>query len=176
MRACWLFPAIWAACSPVQGASVDSPLLPAAQGQLQCYAPDVARKTCRSLAAYKDGANGTIDNIAIVLISQNPQIIMTTVSPVAIKANQVCGPVRPQDIDTASFQLDNRPADTAQTSTLRQQMQSAMKGLFGREICTAYGHDGGSLLAKVTVDGVPQPTMGQRVIWVSPSDGYKVSP
>jgi hypothetical protein len=40
-------------------------------------------------------ANGAIDNIAIVLISQSPSISMTTVSPVVIKANQVCGLIRP---------------------------------------------------------------------------------
>ena len=176
MRAFWLFAVIWAACSPVQGASLDSPIGPAAQGQLQCYTPDVARKTCQSLAAYKGGANGAIDNIAIVLISQSPPISMTTVSPVVIKANQVCGSIRPQDIDAASFTLSDRPADSAQTATLRQQMQSAMKDFFGHEICTAYVPAGGSLLAKVTVDGASRPTMDQRVIWVSPADGYRVSP
>jgi hypothetical protein len=176
MRAFWLFAMVWAACSPVQGASLDSPIAPAAQGQLQCYTPDVARRTCRSLAAYKGGAKGTIDNTAILLISQSPSISMTTVSPVVIKANQVCGLIRPRDIDAARFALDDRPADPAQTATLRQQMQSAMKSFFGHEICSTYVPADGSLLAKVTVDGASQPTMDQKVIWVSPTDGYKVSP
>jgi hypothetical protein len=101
---------------------------------------------------------------------------MTTVSPIVIKANQVCGLIRPRDIDGASFTLGDRPADPAQTATLRQQMQSAMKGFFGHEICKTYVPADGSLLAKVTVDGASQPTMDQRVIWVSPTDGYKVSP
>ena len=176
MRAFWLFAMIWAVCSPAQGASLDSPIAPAAQGQLQCYTPDVARRTCRSLAAYKSNAKGAIDNTAIVLISQSPPISMKTVSPVVIKANQVCGLIRPRDIDAASFTLDDRPVDRAQTATLRQEMQSAMKGFFGHEICTTYVPADGSLLAKVTVDGASQPTMDQRVIWVSPTDGYKVSP
>src|ERR1700720_1128659 len=63
-----------------------------------------------------------------------------------------------------------------QTATLRQQMQSAMKGFFGPEICSTYVPADGLLLAKVTVDGASQPTMEQKVIWVSPTDGYKVSP
>src|SRR5580692_13113070 len=178
MRAFWLFapPMIWAVYSPAQGASLDSPMAPAAQGQLQCYTPDVAQRTCRSLAAYKSNANGAIDNIAIVLIWQSPSISMTTVSPVVIKANQVCGLIRPRDIDAARFALGDRPADPAQTATLRQQMQSAMKGFFGHEICSTYVPADGSLLAKVTVDGASQPTMDQKVIWVSPTDGYKVSP
>ena len=119
LRAFWLFAIIWAVCSPAHGTSLDSPIAPAAQGQLQCYTPDVARRTCRSLAAYKSKANGAIDNIAIVLISQSPSISMTTVSPVVIKANQVCGLIRPRDIDAARFALGDRPADPAQTATLR---------------------------------------------------------
>ena len=145
------------------GGIVGLAIHPAAQGQLQCYTPDVARRTCRSLAAYKSNAKGAIDNTAIVLISQNPPISMKTVSPVVIKANQVCGLIRPRDIDAASFTLGERPADPAQTATLRKQMQSAMKGFFGHKICTIYVPADGSLLAKVTVDGASQPTMDQRV-------------
>jgi len=103
MRAFWLFAMIWAACSPAQGASLDSPIAPAAQGQLQCYTPDVARRTCRSLAAYKGGAKGAIDNTSIVLISQSPSISMTTVSPVVIKANQVCGLISPAGYRCCEF-------------------------------------------------------------------------
>ena len=73
LRVFWFLAIVWAACSPAEGASLDSPIAPAAQGQLQCYTPDVARRTCRSLAAYKSKANGAIDNTAIVLISQNHQ-------------------------------------------------------------------------------------------------------
>ena len=101
---------------------------------------------------------------------------MTTVAPIVVKANQVCGSIRPRDIDVARFALGDRPADPAQTATLRQQMQSVMRGFFGHEICSTYVPADESLLAKVTVDGASQPTMDQRVIWVSPTDGYKVSP
>lgn len=176
MRIILVITMILAASPPVRAASLESPITPAAQGQLQCYTPNVVRKTCQSLATYKSSANGAIDNTAIVLISQSPPITMTTISPVVIKRNQVCGFIRPQDIAAASFTLGGSPAGPAETERLRQRMQSAMKGFFGHEICTAYIPDGESLLAKATVDGVSQPAMDQRVIWVSPSDGFKVSP
>jgi hypothetical protein len=55
---------------PVQGASLPEPITPAGKGQLQCYSPNTNRKTCNSLASYKPGARGSIDNVAIVLISK----------------------------------------------------------------------------------------------------------
>ena len=62
----------------------------------------------------------------------------------------------------SEFHSGDRPAKPAQTATLRQQMQSAMKGFFGHEICTTYVPADGSLLAKVTVDGASQPTMDRK--------------
>ena len=163
-------------CSFAWAASLPSPIAPAGQGQLQCYTPDVVRKTCRSLAAYKRTPDGLIDNTAIVLIAPNPALVMTTDSPVTIKAGQVCGFIQPNDIATAAFSLADRPATAEQTRTLQQKMQLAMKGIFGHEICTDYVPLRNSFRAKATVDGVAQPTMDEEVIWVQPTDGYKVSP
>ena len=176
MRAAWTVAAIWACCSSADAADLRPPIAAAAQGQLQCYAPNTARKTCQSLAAYKLSTDGTIENIAIVLISQSPAITMRTMSPVEIKADQVCGPIRAQDIEAASFTVGDHIADPAQTTLLRQKMEAAIQGMIGHEVCTAYIPDSGALLAKATVDGVPQPTMDQRVIWVSSADGYSVAP
>jgi hypothetical protein len=163
-------------CSLADGASLPNPIAPAAEGQKQCYKPDTARKTCQSLAAYKNMPNGQIENTAIVLISSQPAIVMTTISPVSIKAGQVCGYIQSNDIATADFSVAGQPATTAQTKTLQQQLQIGMKSIFGHEICTTYTPEGGTFLAKATVDGVPQPTMQQEVIWVRPDEGYKASP
>jgi len=169
----------WALClawSPALGAPLAAPITPASQGQLQCYEPDTVRKTCQSLAGYKLGTGGVIENVAIVLVSQNPPISMTTNAPVSIKATQVCGYIRPADIEAAAFAVSGHPATPSQTARLRQHMQLGMKGLFGHEICTAYVPGGDKLVAKETIDGTPQPSMDQKVIWVSPEDGYKVGP
>src|SRR5437899_11866948 len=103
MKALMFLAAIAVSNLPAQAASLPDPIAPAANGQLQCYSPDTARKTCNSLASYKPGANGTIDNIAVVLISKDPVITMEAVSPVEIKAGKVCGKIRKQDIDVAKF-------------------------------------------------------------------------
>jgi hypothetical protein len=177
MRALIFFAAIVASNLPAQGASLPDPIAPSAKGQLQCYSPDTARKTCNSLASYKPQANGAIDNIAVVLISKNPAITMETVSPVEIKAGKICGKIRKQDVDAAKFTVGGLLPDAKQAATLREQIQLSYTNILGHEICTAYLDQGGILLAKATMDGVPMPaTTDQRVLWVSPSDGYRVSP
>jgi hypothetical protein len=165
-----------AATSAAVAAPLPPPITPASDGKLQCYAPNVAAKSCQSLAAYEATPDGRIVNPATVLISAAPLITMRTVTPVTIKANQVCGYVQPEDIEAAEFVVGDGPATSAQAAKLRQKMLAAQKGVFGREICTAYVTEGDALIAKASVDGVSEPAMDQRVMWVSPSDGFAVRP
>ena len=168
MRAVWLIAVAWMVCSSAQAASVPSPIAPAGQGRLQCYSPNVAHKTCQSLAVYKGVTTSAISDAATVLVSQSPPVTMTTVSPVVIKKNQVCETIRPGDIEAATFTIDNHPTDADQTAAFRQQTQTAMTNFFGHEICTTFVPDHGSLLAEITVDGTAQPSKTQKVMWVSP--------
>ncbi len=176
MRAVWLVVLICASGSPAWAAPLGPPIAAAAQGLLQCYAPDLAHKTCKTLSAFRSGDDGTIENAATMLIWKTPMIVMRTVSRVEIKAGQVCSHLSPQEIETAEFTLGKGPADPSQTASLRKRIASVMKRLFGREICTAYVAKGDWLLAKATIDGVSRPGADQKVIWVSPTDGYRVGP
>jgi hypothetical protein len=157
-------------------ASLDPPLAPAAAGQLQCYAPDLARKTCRSLATYAIGANGEIRNRAEVLISDEHPITMTTTTVVTIRNGTVCGVIAAADIAAATFNIGDAPADDAQAAQLRSTINSAFQKLFGRQVCTAYVQNGATLIAEATIDGVRDPTLDQTVVWVAPSDGFRVAP
>jgi hypothetical protein len=90
---------------------------------------------------------------------------------------QVCGRIRRQDIDAAKFSVGGQPLNAQQAGPLRAQLQMAFQNVFDHEVCTAYVNQGGMLLAKPTIDGVPAPgTADQPVLWVSPSDGYAVNP
>ncbi len=60
------------------GAEPADPIGPALAGKVQCYAPNVARKTCSSIGAYARTADGHIDNRALVLVSPSPVIILET--------------------------------------------------------------------------------------------------
>src|SRR5262249_29566619 len=129
---------------------------------------------------YRAAGKGGIENPASVLINPNPAIVMNTVSPVTIRKGQVCGYLRKADIETAHFTVNGAEADSATSASLRQRVTVLFAPMLDHEICTAYiPKQGGAkdeLIAKATVDGAPMPGPEQIVIWVSPSDGYKVAP
>lgn len=154
------------------------PLAPAAQGKVQCYSPDPARKTCKSWATYEPAAGGGYNNTAYVLVSTNPAIVMKITSPVVVRNDQVCGPIRSSDFDTAEFQVMGRAMPPAETSQARSQMRGAMAAMIGKEVCTAYlaTKTANMMTARASYDGVPRPELDQTVAWVTLGEGFRVAP
>jgi hypothetical protein len=91
-------------------ATLPPPLGPAAAGELQCYVPNLAKKTCQLIAAYARGEAGTIQNVATAMVSADPFIVMTTIAPMQVRDGRVCGAVRAEDFATATFTIGGRPA------------------------------------------------------------------
>ncbi|MBV8799105.1 MAG: hypothetical protein JO208_04760 [Alphaproteobacteria bacterium] len=152
------------------------PLAKARTGSLQCYSPDAVRKTCNALAGYTFDHNGKILNQAEVLLSPQQFIVMKTISPVEIRGEAVCGPLRKQDVDAAQIFVQGKSVTDAQAAQLRAQIETSMAARFGKEVCTTYLPQGNKLTTSVTVDGVTQPDFAETVIWVHPNEGYKVGP
>jgi len=175
MKSVIVLASLFAIASAARAADLPMPLAEASSGKMQCYAPNPAKKTCASLAGYRIDANGTIVNTATVLIAPNPVITMETTSPVTIKNSQVCGPLRKEDLDTATFTQDGKPMDANQANQIRQQMAEESKAMLGHEICTVYVAQGNSTIAKSTDNGTPMKD-DAPMIWVSPSEGYRVAP
>lgn len=158
-----------------QPAPNNNPLEPAASGMLQCHQPDTVKRTCRSLAAYRKRADGSFDNTAIVMLSPSPLVVMETVTPVRVISGAVCGAIRRQDINVAVVSVGGNKLDEDQAVPIRARIATAMSGMIDRPICTTYVSDGATLTAKVMIDGVASPAMDQKLIWVTPTDGYKVA-
>jgi hypothetical protein len=152
------------------------PLAPAAQGQLQCYAPDVARRTCRALAAYAAEPGGAIDDTLTILISKSPPITARLVLAVQVKGGAVCTTAHRQDIDSATFLSEDAPLDDTQAAVLRAQAQGYLDQVIGQELCLSFVSDGGAFVARATLNGQPQPRLDQRFTWVSAAAGYTVGP
>ena|SRR5436190_6920241 len=164
-----------AAAAPA--ASPANPLAPAAQGKVECYAPDLARKTCKSMAAYRPQADGVYANLAVIMLQDKPLVVMQMLSPVRVRGGQVCGPVRDQDIDQATFEINGAAAPPDATAELRGKVRAQMAPLIGKEVCTQYlPGSGGAHIARNSEAGVVKPELDQKVIWVTKADGYKVAP
>jgi hypothetical protein len=162
-----------AAAAPQPGPA--DPLLPARWGQLQCYAPDPARKTCGSLAAYRpDGAQHYV-NRAEIPLAPDGSMTMTTTTAVRIVAGTVCGTIGARDVARAEVRVAGTPLAAAQAAPLLSQVAQAFAPMIGHEICTRYEPDGAGFVARASVDGVARPSLDQRVIWVAPADGWRVA-
>jgi hypothetical protein len=159
-----------------QSATLPPPLAQASQGRVECYVPSHSFKSCRSMASYALKADGSITSTSTTLLIHKPVVIMTADSAVTIKDRQVCGYVTLESLGQASFTVDGAPATPEQTAQLRDHLQTGYKPLLGKEICTGYSAAGDAMMTTVTIGGVAQPSQGDLVIWVSPSDGYKVQP
>jgi hypothetical protein len=163
------------AAAAVLGASPGDPLGPAKQGMVQCYAPDTARKTCRSIGAYETQADGKILNTATVLVAPSPVIVMKTVAPVTVKAGAVCGVIHQADLDGATFTYEGAPVAEEQAAALKAAIGQAMEPFKDHELCTSFEADGDHLKGVVNFDGVRKAEFDQPVLWVSPAE-YKVAP
>jgi hypothetical protein len=166
----------FAATLAASGAQLPEPIAPAQTGQVQCYQPDAARKTCRSIGAYEPRAGGAIANTAWVLVNDNPAIVMKTVAPVEIKEGRTCGRLTADLVDASTFTLAGAEIDAARTEQYRGVVKQMLGPMIGREVCVGYVADGAGLMGQGFVDGVRMPAMDQRVVWLPPGHGYRVAP
>ncbi|RYG81509.1 MAG: hypothetical protein EON59_14645 [Alphaproteobacteria bacterium] len=70
--------------------------------------------------------------------------------------------------------LDGGPVTAVMAQAIRSQLSTAIAPMEGRNACVRDRHEGDAIVAEATVDGVAQPTLNQRYIWVAPEDGWKV--
>ncbi len=149
-------------------------------GKLQCFEPDVQKKTCRGLFKIIVKPDGTatsggdvllnVVNGGSVLIMRAPQ------SPVTVKSASTCETMRKSDIEDAMFLLDGKAVNPESDRRIKDDMESRQTARFGKTECSAYlPTGGGTYMVTDTVDKQPQPNTA-HMIWVSPSDGYKVGP
>lgn len=158
------------------GAPAADPLEPAWRGQVQCYGPNVARRTCASIGSYAKDAKGVIQNKAVVLLSASPVVVMTSVSPVRVKGAAVCGEIELSDLKAATFVVDGAAAGPELAETVRRTIEPEYAGIAGREVCTIYTPDGDALKAEVSVAGKRHPEFDLPVRWVDANAGYEVKP
>lgn len=168
--------AILVAAATPTFAQGNDPLAPARQGQVQCYEPDVARKTCQSIGSFEFQENGVIQNTAVVLVMPNPVVIMRIVSPVTVRDGGICGPLKLEDINGAQFMINGQPATETDTQRFRTQFAQQMSPLIDVETCISLTPADGGFRADTAMNGRVRPELAQQLIWIRPEDGYTIAP
>jgi hypothetical protein len=155
----------------------DDPLAQARSGQMQCYGPDLAHRTCKSLAGYVFAPDGAVTNRAEVLIAPQGPMVMQTSTSVFVRDGAVCGPVRVEDIDRARILFAGRPIEGTQAQRVKAQLKASLGQMAGAEVCTRFVPNADGYATRVTVNGSPAPeASSSAMIWVRPADGWTVGP
>lgn len=149
-------------------------LAPARGGEVQCFTPNVLRRTCSAISSYTLHTDGSYENRSQVLLSRQPFIVMTSSSPVSVRDGAVCGPVTNEHLQAAQFTIDGQAAGADNAAYLREQV-AQMPGFLANEICAVYTRTGDGIRAEYTVNGVRSAEASQFV-WVRPDEGYRVAP
>lgn len=165
---------IAAALGTAVGASPPNPLARAENGQLQCYRPDAQKKTCQSIASYQRTSPGSYDNKALIPVSANATL--ETHTPVVLKADAVCGFIRAQDIIGGTLRVDGTIVDPEKAKPILERLSQAAVQLADKEICTRYEPAGTDFTAKISIGGTYRPDQDETVEWITPADGYTVTP
>jgi len=163
---------IGAAAGAPNATAPANPLGRAEQGELQCYQPDVAQKTCQSIAAYRRTGPGAYDNKAIVALGDGATL--ETRTPVVLKDGAVCGSISVEDVMAGILTVGNRVLTPEEAKPILDRIVHGMATMIGKEICTRYEPSGTDFKAKATIGGVDQPE-DITVKWIKPTDGYTAS-
>lgn len=151
-----------------------NPLALAEKGQLQCYRPNVQKRTCQSIAVYRPTGPGTYDNKALIPVSVDATL--ETHTAVVIRGDAVCGFVRPEDALAGTLRVKGEVIDPEKAKPVLQRVALAVVPFSGKEICTRYEPSGTDFTAKISIGGTYRADQDEAVKWISPAEGYAVTP
>ena len=151
-----------------------NPLAKAEEGLLQCYRPDVTKKTCQSIASYRRTGADAFDNKAVIPLGNGATLETHTL--VTLKSGAVCGFVRAEDLLAGTLRLHDEVLPAEQAKPILERIAQTEAPLAGKEICTQYEASGADFITRITVAGADRPDQHIAVKWISPSDGYTVTP
>ena len=138
---------------------------------VQCFQPDIQKKTCKIMVSYSFEADGRIMATAQMLMDETGPALLVVTSPVVVKGGALCGQL--DYLPNARFVVAGRPATPAQDAGYRLMLSVApRKG----EICARWIGDGNGYMVHGSLDGKPKKDFDQRMIWVEAGEGFVVAP
>jgi hypothetical protein len=160
------------ASAPDRAADTD-PIARSNLGEIQCYRPDPANKTCESIASYKRTGPGTYITTSLLPLGDGVTLEMR--SSAVVKDGAVCGSISRKNILAGRLRSGNQPIAHEKAKPLLEHLADQVKPVFGKELCTRYESSGSDLIAKNSLDGVDQPDKDTIVKWMAPAEGYTVA-
>lgn len=163
------------AIQPASGPAPD-PLAPSREGQVQCFRPDHARKTCRSIAAYSPTGPGTYLARAMGMVDDSSGAMIEAQADVHIVSGAICHTYQAEDLTRARLTRAGSPLSAEEAAPIVARLAASVEWALGQEICTRLAPMASGLVAVSLEGGVAPDQVAQYVSWISPNDGYRVAP
>ncbi|MDF2384898.1 hypothetical protein JMG10_25725 [Nostoc ellipsosporum NOK] len=158
-----------AAAAPMPGADA---LDPARAGKIRCIGPDTRARTCATMVRYTVHEDDRFEAVVTGVVSTEPMILIEYQTSGRIEDGAVCSTVRPVDFKSGKLSKDGAPLAPAVETSIRERLMLALQPLAGRKRCYRDKVDGDGIVSDIVIDGLVRADMNQRVLWVSPEDGW----
>lgn len=145
---------------------------PARAGKIRCIGPDSRLRTCATMVRYTVHEDGRFDAAVTGVVSTEPTILIEYQTSGQIEDGAACSTVRPIDFRSGKLTKDGAGLAPAIETSVRQRLMLALQPLAGRKRCYRDRPDGDGIISDVIVDGQVRADMNQRVLWVSPEEGW----
>lgn len=152
-----------------QSPAEDDAFVHARRGMILCTSPNEGRKTCGSMIQFIFEPNGDVRAIGETMRNAEPLIASQGPVPMSLLPDGFCGEYRSELADTLTFTIDGAPASAEVTERIRADLRSRPNP---PRACMQFSST--STHTSVTVEGVAHPEMSERIIWISPDDGYVI--
>jgi len=156
------------------GGQTADPVAPARAGKTQCVVPNQEKKTCLGTTSYKIAGN-SYEATTRLFLAPTPLITMEIHTRGTVSNGQLCETIKLSDFQAGTVYMNGKPADDATANAVKSQLTAAVTPLDGKNTCTTIKPaEDGLLLNEIAVEGTVRPDLGQKFVWVSDKDGYKL--
>lgn len=161
--------------APLIQADVDI-LARSESGKVLCSNPDAATKSCSSITSFNISADGSVSETTEVLLTKDQTLTLTMTIATQVTAGCICGTMTLDDLRRGQVRMGGQAIPVDRNTLVLERLEQSMAPLAGKRTCDAIRLESTGLVKYGQVEGIDIKLPGKPVMWVSPSDGYKVKP
>ena len=160
-----------------QANAEDNAWQPAKAGMIECFAPDLDKKTCLGMTTYewKDESN-VIGSASFYNEAAVPGVVITTKWPATIKGNLNCSLITKAYAETATFKAAGAPVSDENTMKYRRMLSGSLNEIMDKTVCARIGKYGRDYTVQITVDGREMPSSANWLAFVDKDAGFTLKP
>jgi hypothetical protein len=145
-------------------------------GKMLCSNPEMASKTCSTIATYKFLEKGEFVQTAELVLSIDPPITLEMTASGDVVGGATCGTIELSDMQQGKLRINGSLLAPVQNEEAIGKIVEKLAPMAGRRTCEALRMEADQLMKYGQVDGIDVNLPGKPVRWISSDEGYRVAP